>query len=210
MNRIFHYSEIIIVLLFMFTFSITNFDLWMSSPCTNSALVKWCLAKACIYGGIILPTILKLICFQSWMLTSIVYMQLSMALTWLVVVNMTVINGIYYFMMDDCSTIALPLMYEFIIGVVFVVLLILMEIVVIILHRRPKPLRVRVLPIPGEPFRPPVDERTTSVQCAICLEEYTLKSIVVTCPCGHLFHHDCLYTNFQLRSACPVCNSSIV
>lgn len=48
-----------------------------------------------------------------------------------------------------------------------------------------------------------------NLNCTICLDEYTTKSIVCLTSCNHVFHYDCItawLTKNLLNSKCPNCN----
>lgn len=42
-------------------------------------------------------------------------------------------------------------------------------------------------------------------ECALCLEEYELGEKVLTLPCKHFFHEDCVRPWFAKSLLCPLC-----
>lgn len=45
--------------------------------------------------------------------------------------------------------------------------------------------------------------------CAICLDEYRVNDPMVTLPCMHFFHRDCVKRWFQNQPNCPTCRCDI-
>merc|ERR1712087_475753 len=41
-------------------------------------------------------------------------------------------------------------------------------------------------------------------ECAICLEEFTNRDLVVHLPCGHLYHTECVEDYISRTLQCPV------
>ena len=51
-----------------------------------------------------------------------------------------------------------------------------------------------------------------NANCTICLEDFSLESLVIVCFCHHIFHADCLNTSLMknlINPRCPNCNNSI-
>lgn len=42
-------------------------------------------------------------------------------------------------------------------------------------------------------------------RCAICLEDFEPKEMVVITPCNHMFHEECIIPWLQSQGQCPVC-----
>lgn len=42
-------------------------------------------------------------------------------------------------------------------------------------------------------------------ECSICKDNYQLKETVITMPCSHKFHEDCILPWLKLHNSCPVC-----
>ncbi|GAB2274702.1 hypothetical protein Dimus_009473 [Dionaea muscipula] len=49
-----------------------------------------------------------------------------------------------------------------------------------------------------------VDEED-SKRCAICLDDFEVKSQVTVTPCNHMFHEDCIVPWLKSQGQCPVC-----
>ncbi|RYP10133.1 hypothetical protein DL764_000843 [Monosporascus ibericus] len=74
--------------------------------------------------------------------------------------------------------------------------------------------------IPRSPSRPEHEKRTSEwkkymgrqVECAVCLEEYVNGvSKVMSLPCGHEFHVDCITPWLTTRRrTCPICKGDVV
>ncbi|RYP20219.1 hypothetical protein DL765_002893 [Monosporascus sp. GIB2] len=77
-----------------------------------------------------------------------------------------------------------------------------------------------VVAIPKSPSRPEHEKRTSEwkkymgrqVECAVCLEEYVDGvSQVMSLPCGHEFHADCITPWLTTRRrTCPICKGDVV
>lgn len=46
--------------------------------------------------------------------------------------------------------------------------------------------------------------------CVICIEEFQKKDIVVSLPCLHLFHKQCIINWLKKNSSCPLCKYEVV
>lgn len=42
-------------------------------------------------------------------------------------------------------------------------------------------------------------------KCAICLEEFVAREMVMVTPCNHMFHEECIVPWVKSRGQCPVC-----
>mmetsp|Transcript_8148 Transcript_8148/g.11737 ORF Transcript_8148/g.11737 Transcript_8148/m.11737 type:complete len:414 (-) Transcript_8148:40-1281(-) len=51
-----------------------------------------------------------------------------------------------------------------------------------------------------------VDEDDEEYTCSICLCEYESNEIIVTLPCGHVYHDDCVSSWTSNHIRCPLCN----
>lgn len=45
--------------------------------------------------------------------------------------------------------------------------------------------------------------------CSICLSEYINGDIIVSLPCCHVFHRDCLHPWLQMKKLCPLCKTLV-
>ncbi|XP_075099553.1 receptor homology region, transmembrane domain- and RING domain-containing protein 2 isoform X2 [Nicotiana tabacum] len=82
-------------------------------------------------------------------------------------------------------------------------------------RERPRASRVRefhgissrlVKAMPSLIFTSVVEDNSTSVTCAICLEDYRVGNKLRVLPCRHKFHTDCVDTWLtSWRTFCPVC-----
>ena len=43
-------------------------------------------------------------------------------------------------------------------------------------------------------------------ECIICLEVFQKDEIVTIINCNHKYHTHCLYTWFEKKKACPICD----
>jgi len=41
--------------------------------------------------------------------------------------------------------------------------------------------------------------------CVICLEEFKNGDVVITLPCFHLFHKQCITDWLKRENSCPIC-----
>ncbi|KAK2965346.1 hypothetical protein RJ640_013809 [Escallonia rubra] len=46
-------------------------------------------------------------------------------------------------------------------------------------------------------------------RCAICLDDFEPRQLVVLTPCRHMFHEDCIVPWVKSNGKCPVCRSAI-
>lgn len=44
-----------------------------------------------------------------------------------------------------------------------------------------------------------------SKECSVCMETYKIEESVVTIPCLHLFHEDCILPWLNIHNSCPIC-----
>ena len=47
-------------------------------------------------------------------------------------------------------------------------------------------------------------------ECAICFDVFIKKDACFTTHCGHKFHSNCLFKNFEHRQECPLCRSELI
>ena len=45
-------------------------------------------------------------------------------------------------------------------------------------------------------------------QCSICKKDYEIDDIVVSTPCNHVFHKDCVVEVLKETQACPICSKA--
>jgi E3 ubiquitin-protein ligase RNF115/126 len=43
------------------------------------------------------------------------------------------------------------------------------------------------------------------IECSVCKDKYEIDNLIVTMPCTHVFHTDCLLPWLDLHNSCPVC-----
>ncbi|XP_026455179.1 E3 ubiquitin ligase BIG BROTHER-related-like isoform X3 [Papaver somniferum] len=46
-------------------------------------------------------------------------------------------------------------------------------------------------------------------QCVICQTEYEEEEQVMTLPCDHMYHSECITTWLQIKKVCAICNTEI-
>ena len=46
----------------------------------------------------------------------------------------------------------------------------------------------------------------TDDECIICLKNFKDNEIVSLIKCGHYYHTECIYTWFERKKTCPLCN----
>lgn len=51
--------------------------------------------------------------------------------------------------------------------------------------------------------------RSDFLQCAVCLDEFELRSDAREMPCGHMFHSDCIQLWLGWQRSCPLCRYQI-
>jgi E3 ubiquitin-protein ligase RNF115/126 len=44
--------------------------------------------------------------------------------------------------------------------------------------------------------------------CIICISGFVMGDIIMTIPCSHVFHMDCLTTWLMINGVCPLCSRS--
>lgn len=49
------------------------------------------------------------------------------------------------------------------------------------------------------------DDIDDDKRCAICLENFIPKEVVMVTPCNHMFHEDCILPWVKCSGKCPVC-----
>jgi hypothetical protein len=54
-----------------------------------------------------------------------------------------------------------------------------------------------------------LDSINEQKSCIICLAQYQLLDKVITLPCLHIFHSDCIRTWLDSRDDCPICKHKI-
>ena len=47
-------------------------------------------------------------------------------------------------------------------------------------------------------------------ECVICLENFVIGKEILTLPCFHFFHVDCISKWMMKKKLCPICLSSII
>eukprot|EP00761_Pharyngomonas_kirbyi_P013193 gb/GECH01013220.1/.p1 GENE.gb/GECH01013220.1/~~gb/GECH01013220.1/.p1 ORF type:complete len:310 (+),score=60.79 gb/GECH01013220.1/:1-930(+) len=52
-------------------------------------------------------------------------------------------------------------------------------------------------------------ERMLQQQCSICLDQYDEGDIVITLPCLHQYHRDCVVHWLEMKAICPICKSNV-
>ncbi|XP_051122522.1 E3 ubiquitin-protein ligase RING1 [Andrographis paniculata] len=53
-----------------------------------------------------------------------------------------------------------------------------------------------------------VDEglvKSEMAQCAVCMDDFEIGTVVKQMPCKHVYHHDCIIPWLELHNSCPVC-----
>ena len=51
-----------------------------------------------------------------------------------------------------------------------------------------------------------VDNEKYNNECIICLKNFKDNEIVSLIKCGHYYHTECIYTLFERKKTCPLCN----
>ena len=46
--------------------------------------------------------------------------------------------------------------------------------------------------------------------CAICLEKFVIGKEILTLPCFHFYHCNCISKWMKIKRSCPICLSSII
>ncbi|KAL0711029.1 hypothetical protein Bca4012_018007 [Brassica carinata] len=52
-------------------------------------------------------------------------------------------------------------------------------------------------------------ESDSQSHCAVCKENFTLKSAAREMPCNHIYHPDCILPWLAIRNSCPVCRHEL-
>lgn len=47
-------------------------------------------------------------------------------------------------------------------------------------------------------------------ECLICKEDFRMGMEALKCPCGHVFHVDCLSEWMEYKNNCPKCRAPIL
>lgn len=55
-----------------------------------------------------------------------------------------------------------------------------------------------------------VDSELLTKDCAVCKDEFEVNQEVITLPCKHAFHTDCILPWLQTSGTCPVCRHQLV
>lgn len=55
---------------------------------------------------------------------------------------------------------------------------------------------------------PSADVNREASQCSICRKDYEVDDVVVSTPCSHIFHKDCIVRVIQETQSCPICDSA--
>src|SRR3989344_4608338 len=50
---------------------------------------------------------------------------------------------------------------------------------------------------------------TSSIICAICIENFNDEEIIIKTDCSHFFHEKCIYSWYEKSRDCPICRRSI-
>jgi hypothetical protein len=48
------------------------------------------------------------------------------------------------------------------------------------------------------------------VMCPICLQVPIVGEVIMTLPCAHIFHQDCLQRWSEIASTCPICRGAFI
>jgi len=63
--------------------------------------------------------------------------------------------------------------------------------------------------LPLSKFVPETPSSSNSERCVICRLEYEGGDIILTLPCKHQYHSDCIKNWLQIKKVCPVCNVEV-
>ncbi|CAM6026428.1 unnamed protein product [Sphagnum balticum] len=64
--------------------------------------------------------------------------------------------------------------------------------------------------LPGSSYVPDLQEGTSGQeQCAVCRHEYEAGDLMLTLPCKHQYHSDCIQQWLQINKVCPVCGAEV-
>ncbi|KAH6572817.1 hypothetical protein BASA62_003227 [Batrachochytrium salamandrivorans] len=61
--------------------------------------------------------------------------------------------------------------------------------------------------LPKEKFSKGTSSQT---ECAICQDEYIQDELLISLPCTHIYHPDCITSWLKLNGTCPICRFSFV
>lgn len=53
------------------------------------------------------------------------------------------------------------------------------------------------------------DEDEDGNRCAVCLDDFEAREVVMVTPCNHMFHEDCIIPWVRSQGRCPVCRYAI-
>ncbi|XP_033750157.1 E3 ubiquitin-protein ligase RNF115-like [Pecten maximus] len=48
-----------------------------------------------------------------------------------------------------------------------------------------------------------------TIQCSICMEDFSLNEVVKKLPCEHHYHKDCIVPWLEMHGTCPVCRKDL-
>lgn len=52
--------------------------------------------------------------------------------------------------------------------------------------------------------------RVEDKTCAICMKEYEKHDKLLTTPCNHNYHYDCIRGWFRKNNTCPICKFKVI
>ncbi|KAJ2766474.1 hypothetical protein IWQ57_004345, partial [Coemansia nantahalensis] len=52
-------------------------------------------------------------------------------------------------------------------------------------------------------------EADGKLECGICMDEYSAGDMVLTLPCKHLYHEECIDHWLKMNGTCPICRTRI-
>ena len=53
------------------------------------------------------------------------------------------------------------------------------------------------------------DSEETNIECQICLDEYKENETIMTLPCFHEYHEECISIWLRQHNFCPICRHPI-
>jgi len=63
--------------------------------------------------------------------------------------------------------------------------------------------------LPSHQYNPDSDETSGETQCSICITDYEVDETVITLPCNHCFHKECIEQWLGIKRECPLCRHDI-